>query len=51
MPLKGPLTDCEKHGIIAGLAGGLSVLDLAKKLGRAITMKFWSITHLNTNSH
>ena len=34
MPLKGRLTDCEKHRIIAGLAGGLSILDLSKELGR-----------------
>ena len=34
MPLKGRLTDSEKHRILAGLADGLSVLDLAKELGR-----------------
>jgi len=34
MPLKGRLTDSEKQRIIAGLAEGLSVLDLAKELGR-----------------
>ena len=34
MPLKGRLTACENHKIIAGLAGGQSVLDLAKELGR-----------------
>ena len=34
MPLKRRPTDCEKHRIIAGFAGRLSVLDLAKELGR-----------------
>ncbi|MEM9078998.1 MAG: transposase [Bacteroidota bacterium] len=34
MPLKGRLTDSEKQRIVAGLANGLCVLDLAKELGR-----------------
>ena len=34
MPLKGRLTDSEKQRIVAGLANGLNVLELAKKLGR-----------------